>query len=435
MATALRLDETHDPALRSWVASANTPGHDFPIQNLPLGIFSAPGSALRLGVAIGDEILDVDAALELGLLRGDAAAAASAGQGGSLNQLMALGTGYGTALRQAVSALLGADGSAMAQAHAQHLLLSASSARMHLPAQIGGFTDFLTSIEHIRRARRTTHPDEPVPQTLLHMPLAYNGRASSIRASGHHVTRPKGQSRQADGAIRFGPAEALDFELELGAFIGPGSELGDTVPVGKAQEQLFGYCLLNDWSARDIQRWESLPLGPFLGKSFCTVISPWVVTAQALAPFAVAPQPRPAGMPEPLPHLREDDGAMSTYAISVQSFISSAGMRAKAIAPVCITHSRFAAMHWTYSQMVAHHTSNGCDLRPGDLLGSGTISGTGDAARACLAEFAEPLQLPDGATRRWLADGDEIVLAARAERDGYVGIGFGECRSRVAPAR
>lgn len=433
------LDETHDAQRRSWVESANAPAHDFPIQNLPLGVFSTAGTSARLGVAIGERVADVEQALTLGLLHGEAAAAAQLASGGALNRLMAQGHAPATALRRALAELLCADGGARAQqarTQAQHWLWPADQVQMHLPAQIGGFTDFLSSVEHIRRARRATHPDQPVPDTLWHMPLAYNGRASSVRPSGHNVVRPHGQSRQPDGSIQFGPAQALDFEMELGAFVAQGNPLGTPVRLADASEQLFGYCLLNDWSARDIQRWESLPLGPFLGKSFSTVISPWIVTAQALAPFMVAPAPRDPARPPVLPHLCAADGRNPrTLAIGMQAFLCSAAMRDQGMAPVCITDSAFARMDWTFPQMVVHHASNGCDLRPGDLLGSGTVSCAGDAGRACLAEFEAPLQLPDGSTRRWLLDGDEIVLRATAAAAGHVPIGFGECRAMLVAAR
>lgn len=437
------LDETHDALRRSWIASANRTGCDFPLQNLPLGIFSVDGmgprAMPRAGVAIGDQILDLTAALDAGLLTGAAADAVGATTDGTLNAMMAQGQSASGTLRRAVSAMLGAEPSASAQtarALATHLLLPQADAIMHRPARIGGFTDFLTSIDHVRRARGKTHPNDAVPITLLHMPLAYNSRASSVRVSGHGVVRPNGQARLPDGSVRFGPSEALDFELELGAYIGLGNTLGDPIPVDSAPGHLFGLCLLNDWSARDIQRWESLPLGPFLGKSFCTVVSPWVVTVQALAPFACAPVMDATGLPERLPHLRSPaNDAHGAFALHVEAWFSSEAMRAQGMAPVRITDSRFAEMHWTFAQMITHHTSNGCDLQPGDLIGSGTISGPLPESCGCLAEFPEPLALPDGTERRWLADGDELILKAGAHRDGFVSIGFGECRSRVLPAR
>ncbi|KAF1017928.1 MAG: hypothetical protein GAK30_03827 [Paracidovorax wautersii] len=436
------LDRSHDPDRRSWVASANVTGCDFPLQNLPLGVFShtSGGDSPRAGVAIGDCILDLSVALDAGLLPADAADAARAVShaDGSLNALMAQGHSASQALRMAVSELLGSEdtpNSEAARAVAGSLLVAQADARMHLPAHIGGFTDFMCSIEHVRRARGKTHPDDPVPASMRHMPLAYNSRASSVCPSGHGVVRPHGPSKAPDGTARFSPSEALDFELEIGAYIGPGSALGDAVALSEAQRQVFGLCLLNDWSARDIQRWESLPLGPFLGKSFATVVSPWVVIVQALAPFVCARAWHQADWLQPLPHLHVAAGSLDTFDLDLAVWMTSAEMRARGLDPLRITRSRFAELPWSLPQMVVHQASNGCDLRPGDLIGSGTVSGAGPMSCGCLAEFPAPLELPDGSTRRWLADGDELVLTAHARRDGFVPIGFGACRSRVLPSR
>ena len=440
------LDITHDSQRQSWVASANgthAQGNDFPLQNLPLGIFSVGAGSVhvqpRAGVAIGDQILDLNSAVAAGLFTGAAVDAIYATADGNLNALMEQGHAASDALRLAVSTLLGAEPSPTslaARTIASQILVPQADVRMHLPTRIGGFTDFMTSIDHVRRARSKLHPNDAVPVTLLHMPLAYNSRASSVRVSGHEVTRPNGQSRLADGSVTFGPCSALDFELELGAFVGPGNELGDVIALDDAPRHLFGYCLLNDWSARDIQRWESLPLGPFLGKSFCTVVSPWVVTAQALAPYACAPSPRNAGLPAPLAYLRsarnDSSGAID---LQLQAWISSQAMRERNLAPVRITDSRFVDMHWTFAQMLTHHASNGCDLQPGDLIGSGTVSGSQLTSCGCLAELSGPLTLPDGTERIWLADGDELIFKASARREGFASIGFGECRSRVLAAR
>lgn len=440
--TPAALDRSHDARRRSWVASANDPASDFPLQNLPLGMFTAKGetahATARAGIAIGDQILDLNAAVAEGLLPGAAARSVAATADGTLNGLMALGHEASGALRLAVSDLL--DGaptasSTQARALASRLLLPQAQATMHLPSRIGGFTDFLTSVDHIRRARGKTHPDDAVPVNLRHMPLAYNSRASSVRASGHHVVRPHGQFRTPAGAVQFGPCSALDFELELGAYVGPGNALGERIALTDAPRHLFGYCLLNDWSARDIQRWETHPLGPFLGKSFCSVVSPWVVTAQALTPFLCAPPPRPTDQPDPLAYLQAaSNEAAGAIDIRVEAWISSAAMREQGMPALCITQSRFADMYWTFPQMVTHHACGGCDLRPGDLIGSGTISGPDPGSCGCLAEFPHPLALPDGSQRPWLADGDEMTFKARASREGFASIGFGECRSRIAPA-
>ncbi|MGJ7497895.1 fumarylacetoacetase [Variovorax sp. RT4R15] len=433
-----QLNATHDPARRSWVEAANVPAHDFPLQNLPLGVYAAPGRTPRVGIAIGDQLLDIAEANRAGFFTGLAKGAAQAAAGGSLNELMALGSPASSALRMQVFEMLAIGGgaaSARAHAHADQLLLPSDAVEMQLPCAIGGFTDFLTSSDHLSRARRSTHPDNPVPEAFYHLPLAYNSRASSVRVSGHNVLRPHGQSKGVDGAMYFGPAKALDFELELGAFVGPGNALGSPIPLRTAQTHLFGYCLLNDWSARDIQRWETTPLGPFLGKSFCSVVSPWVVSAEALAPFHVPARTRAADEPAVLPHLHHaDDIASGGLDLQLEAWLTSARMRADGMPPLNVTQTNSRYLYWTFAQMVTHHTSNGCNLRPGDLLGSGTASGPDPASRGCLAEFHEPLLLPDGTTRQWLIDGDELVFKARASKEGHVSIGFGECRSRVLPA-
>jgi fumarylacetoacetase len=433
-----QLDATHDPARRSWVEAANLPTHDFPLQNLPLGVYSVPGRTSRVGIAIGDQVLDIAEASRSGFLTGLAKEAAEAAAVGSLNALMALGSPASSALRRQVFEMLAIGGgaaSARAQAHADQLLLPSDAVEMQLPCVIGGFTDFLTSVDHLSRARRSTHPDNPVPEAFYHLPLAYNSRASSVRVSGHDVIRPHGQSKGVDGAMYFGPTKALDFELELGAFVGPGNALGSPIPVHAARGHLFGYCLLNDWSARDIQRWETTPLGPFLGKSFCSVVSPWIVSAEALAPFHVSARVRTADEPAVPPHLHDsDDLARGGLDLQLESWLTSASMRVAGLPPWNVTQTNTKHLYWTFAQMIAHHTSNGCDLRPGDLIGSGTVSGPDLSSRGCLAEFPEPLRLPDGTTRQWLIDGDELVFKARASKDGYVSIGFGECRSMVLPA-
>jgi fumarylacetoacetase len=436
-----RLNATHDPALRSWVESANAPGADFPIQNLPLGVFRRRGESAaraRGGVAIGDRILDLAAAVRAGLFAGGAAEeAARAAAGPALNPLMAMGNAAASALRARVSALLAAG--APERARVEPLLVPMAEAEMLPPAAIGAFTDFLTSTYHTERGGRRTRPDSPLPPNFKHLPVAYNSRASSVRVSGEAVRRPNGQRQRPDGTVHFGPCEALDFELELGLFVGPGNPLGEPVHMDFAPDHMFGYCLLNDWSARDIQRWESHPLGPFLSKSFATSISPWVVTAEALEPFRAPAFPRAAGDPEPLPYLRsEADRREGLMDIRMEAFLLTPRMCERGEAPARVTATRFTNMYWTFAQMLTHHMSNGCNLRPGDLLGSGTASGPTDESRACMAELTEagtqPLALPNGETRRWLEDGDEVIFRARAERDGFVPIGFGECRGRIAPA-
>jgi fumarylacetoacetase len=321
-------------------------------------------------------------------------------------------------------------------AHA--LLVPMTDARLVLPAQIGSFTDFLTSIYHTERGGRVTRPDSPIPPPFRHLPIAYNGRATSVRASGEDVRRPNGQWRRADGTVQFGPCEQLDFELEVGMFVGRGNALGEPVAIDDATSHMFGYCLLNDWSARDIQRWESA-LGPFLGKSLSTTISCWVVTAEALAPFRAPAFPRPPGDPAPLPYLHGTaDQAQGGLDLTLEAYLETPRMRRERAAPARITRTNFIHMYWTFAQMLTHHMSNGCNLRPGDLLGSGTASGPLDENRACLSEItgrgAHSFALPNGESRIFLEDGDEVIFRARAERAGFVQIGFGECRARVVSA-
>jgi fumarylacetoacetase len=430
-----RLNQTHDPTRRSWVAAANQPGCDFPIQNLPFGIFTSAGSEPKGGVAIGDRIFDLATGLQAGLFAGAAADAARAASLPALNSLMALGTDAASALRARLSDLLRVDGPdrPRVEASAGRLLVPMTSARMHLPVQVQNFTDFVCSTFHALRISRRP-PDADLPPVLQYMPVAYHGRASSVQISGDAVRRPHGQSKPADQPVRFGASTMLDFELEVGAFIASGNELGWPIPIETAASQIFGYCLLNDWSARDIQFWESM-LGPFLGKSFATTISPWVVTAEALRPFETEVFKPRTDWPEPLPYLQsERDRNEGGLQADLEAFISTQRMRDSKLTPARITKTNLRFAYWTFAQMIAHHTSNGCNMQPGDLLGGGTMSGPSDESRACLAEYAGPLDLPNGEVRRYLEDGDEITFKGCARREGYVSIGFGECRAHVVGA-
>jgi fumarylacetoacetase len=430
----MNLNETHDPARRSWITEANLPDADFPIQNLPFGIFREGGYA-RAGVAIGDRILDLAAALDLGLFSGEAATAARTAKGDSLNALMALGQVPASALRARVSDLLRIDGPerARVESYSDRLLVPLVSVEMVLPAEIGDFTDFVCSTFHAQRVVRKPL-DSSLAPALCYMPVAYHGRASSVRVSGEPVRRPCGQFKDAGGVVRFGPSRALDFELEVGAFIGAGNALGSPIPIESASSHIFGYCLLNDWSARDVQFWESM-LGPFLSKSLSTTISPWVVTAEALAPFRArifAPQ---ASFPPPLAYIDSTaDRAEGGIEVELEALMSTLGMRKTGEQPARIVATNLKYAYWSFAQLVAHHTSNGCNLRPGDLLGSGTVSGPTDESRGCLLEHTEPLRLPNGETRQYLQDEDEIIFKARARRQGYASIGFGECRARIIAA-
>ena len=412
-------DHTHAPGLTSWVASAQMPGCDFPIQNLPLGVFSTAGTGPRGGVAIGDQVLDIAAALAAGKLRGVAAQAAAEP---TLNRLMGMGRTASDELRHQVSALLSG-------APAPELLHAQSAVRMHLPASVGNFSDFMASYDHCHRLGATRNPQDPLPPAFHHLPVAYHSRASSVRASGSDVRRPWGQYFR-DGEIVFAPTGAMDFELELGFWIAGENKQGEPTPISTADQRLFGFCLLNDWSVRDVQRYEMPPLGPFLGKSLHTSVSPWIVTSEALAPFAAALPPREAGAPPCPAHLNSNRADGLT--IQMRAALQTPAMAA----PHTITDTPFQNMYWTPAQMVAHHTSNGCNLLPGDLLGSGTVSGPADGAEACIAEILlrGPIQLPNGETRRYLEDGDTVIFTGQAHAPGATPIGFGECRGTVLPA-
>ncbi|MGY3591384.1 fumarylacetoacetase [Bradyrhizobium sp. USDA 4341] len=430
------LDFTHDPNRKSWVVSANEASTDFPIQNLPFCMFGRAGESRRAGVAVGADILDLDAAVELQLFNGEAAAAIRACKGESLNPIMAMVGPSATALRHRLSEVLVIGSDRMT--HASQLLIPRREVQFHLPATIGGFTDFFTSLYHTERGGRASRPDNPVPLNFRYMPIAYNSRASSVRISGEPIRRPLGQRQRRDGAVHFGPCESLDFELELGAFIGKGNELGEPVDVAAAGDRVFGYCLLNDWSARDIQRWESFPLGPFLAKTLSTSISPFVVTSDALRPFRAPATKRPEGDPPPLEYLHSDaDQRRGGIDLTMEALIQTEGMRAQGLDPYRVTSANFRDMYWTVAQMVTHHTVNGCNLRVGDLIGSGTVSGPTDESRACLAEIAasgDTIYLPNGEQRKWLEDADTVVFRAKAQRAGYVSIGFGECTGQILPA-
>ncbi|MGE3935927.1 MAG: fumarylacetoacetase [Rhodospirillaceae bacterium] len=425
------LNDTHDPARRSWVESANRPDADFPIQNLPLGVFRQSGGGARGGIAIGDMILDLAAAVAAGLFKGDAEAAARAAAGPALNPLMALGNGAASALRAAVSDLL--RDRAPGRDKVERCLVPLAAAAMEMPAAIGNFTDFMCAIDHTRRMS----PEGVPPACFTSLPIAYHSRATTVRISGTPLVRPNGQYRGPDGKIAFGPEPSQDFELEFGVFVGRGNEMGRPIPMAAAPDSLFGFCLVNDWSARGIQVWEGRPLGPFLGKSMMTSISPWVVTAEALRPFRAPAHPRPAGE-APLPHLSDAvDEAEGGIDIVLTAEWSTEAMRHAGTAPAVVTRTNFRDCYWTFAQMLTHHASNGCSLQPGDLLASGTVSGPTDGSRACIAELTkrgtEPLSI-GGEPRAWLADGDEVTFRGRASRDGHVAIGFGECRGRVTPA-
>ncbi|MBS0364254.1 MAG: fumarylacetoacetase [Proteobacteria bacterium] len=432
------LNGTHDPALRSWVASANVADNDFPIQNLPFGVFrrAGTGEAFRGGVAIGAEVLDLGALRQGGLVEGLAGEALAACARPALNDFMALGNATAGALRAALSGLLRAGSSH--EARLRQLLVPQSAAEYDVPARVGDFTDFYSSIHHATAVGRLFRPDNPLLPNFKWVPIAYHGRASSIRVSGFAFRRPQGQLMPPAAAQpQLGPSRRLDYELEIGAFVGRGNALGEPIPLARAEEHLFGLCLLNDWSARDIQAWEYQPLGPFLAKNFLTTVSPWVVTREALAPFRV-PWTRPAAEPAPLDYL---DGALvragGAFDMHLTVWLRSARMRTAGTSAVRLSHSNFRDCWWTVAQMLTHHTVNGCNLASGDLLGSGTQSGPAPQEAGSLLELTaggkQPLVLPDGESRTFLADGDSVSIRGWCEREGFVRIGFGEAEGTVLP--
>jgi fumarylacetoacetase len=436
--TASRVDATHDPARRSWVTSANTDGIDFPIQNLPLGVFTRRGDGrATVGVAIGNMVLDLALARDAVRWDSDAAAAFDLLRSGDLGALMAAGATPRRALRRALSDAL-TEGSTWADALGA-CLVAQRDARMQLPCRIRDYTDFYTGIHHATAVGKLFRPDAPLLPNYPWVPIGYHGRASTIDVSGQSFPRPMGQVKGATDVPSFVACQRLDYELELGVFIAEPNETGERIPIDRAEDHLFGVVLLNDWSARDIQAWEYQPLGPFLSKSFATTISPWVVTMEALAPFRV-PFTRPDGDPKPLPYL---DGADNRTAGSIDLELETAILTSKMLgdgqAPHVLARSNFRHAYWTLAQLATHHASNGCALAAGDLLGTGTQSGPKPDEAGSLLELTaggkQPITLPNGETRTFLQDGDTIVMRAFGAKHGARRIGFGECRGKVMPAR
>lgn len=432
---------TAEKGSRSWVESAN--GHpDFPLANLPLGVFSRDGDEPRGGVAIGNFILDLRAACEAGLFGGEALSAAQAASGNSLNAFFALGATARKSLRGALQELLGEGNSQRErlQGMGESLLQPMDRCQMHVPAKVGDYTDFYVSIHHANNVGKLFRPDNPLLPNYKYVPIGYHGRASTIDVSGATVKRPNGQTLPPGASEpSFGPSKRLDHELELGIWIGQGNARGESIPIGEASGHVAGFCLLNDWSARDLQAWEYQPLGPFLSKSFATSVSPWVVTPEALEPFRCAQPPRPEGDPQPLPYLYdEQDQQHGALDIELEVLLLTDAMREKGLPAQRIALSCTRNMYWTVAQMVTHHSVNGCSLQPGDLFGSGTLSGSSADSLGSLLEITQggkqPLELASGETRTFLEDGDEIILKARCRREGQASIGFGECRGRVIPA-
>jgi fumarylacetoacetase len=430
----IAVNDTHDPALRSWVESANLPGTDFPIQNLPLGIFKRRDTedAAGIGVAIGDQILSLRRTVDLGLIDGISSPMREACGKAALNAVMALGNEEMGRLRRQLSSILRAGGSA---ADAR-LLVPMADVELQVPARIGDYTDFYASVFHATNVGRLFRPDNPLLPNYKYVPIAYHGRSSSIVITGAPVYRPSGQVKGPAGTPVVQATDRLDYEAEVGCFAGPGNARGQPISRGDADRHIFGLCLVNDWSARDIQAWEYQPLGPFLSKSFATTVSPWIVTQEALAPFRCPAFARPQDDPPPLEYLSSSaDRAAGGYDVTVEVFLRSEQMRRRALPAVRLSQTSLRHAYWTLAQMVTHQTSNGCNLVPGDLLASGTLSGPDKTSVGCLLELtnggAAPIELPTGERRAFLVDGDEVVMRGRCERAGYVGIGFGDCAGIV----
>ena len=438
--TLAPLDFTHDASLNSWVASANAPDSDFPIQNLPIGVFRRAGrqEAFRPGVAIGDQVVDLLAARTAGVLPADVAATLNGCERGELNTFMAQGRRARVALRQALS--LGLCEGSSQQASLQACLVPQAEAEYAVPCRIGDYTDFYTGIHHATTVGKLFRPDNPLLPNYKWVPIGYHGRASSIGVSGQAFPRPLGQTKGPnDEAPVLRPSQRLDYELELGVFVGQGNALGESIAMEQAEDHAFGLVLLNDWSARDVQAWEYQPLGPFLAKNFASTISPWIVTMEALAPFR-APFVRPEGDPQPLPYL--DSAAnrqQGSLDVELEVWLQTQAMRDAGLGPQRLSQSSFRDAYWTVAQMLTHHTVNGCNLQPGDLLGSGTQSGARPEQAGSLLELTaggkNALTLANGETRTFLQDGDAIILRAHCVRSGFRRIGFGDCQGQVLAAR
>ena len=436
------MDDTHNPDRTSWVTSANVPGTDFPIQNLPFGVFRRRGTSEhpRVGVAIGEMVLDVvdAAAREPVAFAGNEAAIEACGTP-SLNALMALGRRATTVLRATIANALDSSNSVGA-AELRAALVPMADVEMFLPAQIGDYTDFYASIHHATNVGSMFRPDNALLPNYKYVPIGYHGRASSMVLSDTAVQRPVGQRKGPnDAEPSVGPSRSLDYECEVGVFVGAGTTLGSTIPLAEAEQHMFGLCLVNDWSARDVQSWEYQPLGPFLAKNFATTLSPWVITLDALEPFRAPAFLRAEGDPAPLPYLSTpENDAAGSVAITLEVRLQTAAMRAANVPPAAVSRTSFTHMYWTLGQLLTHHAMGGCNLRPGDLLASGTVSGPTRSERGCLLELtwrgAEPLTLPGGETRAFLEDGDLVELAGWCEAPGVHRIGFGTARGIVTPA-
>jgi fumarylacetoacetase len=423
----------------SWISSANEPGCGFPLQNLPFCAFEAGGVGPHLGVGVGKFILDLHEVAETNLLESLGECVREACRAPSINRLMECGSEAATSLRRVLMDLLRVEAAAETIATIEPLLRPMERTVFCKPVAVGNYSDFYSSIHHAMNVGRLFRPESPLLPNYKFVPIGYHGRASSLVISGTSVVRPQGQMKLSPTeAPVFGPCRQLDYELEVGAYIGRGNVLGRPIGIEAAERHIFGIGLVNDWSARDIQAWESQPLGPFLGKSFATSVSPWVVAMDALAPFRVPIALRPEGDPEPLPYLTSTEAGSAAIDVKLEVHISTEAMRRKSLPPCRLSLANLKDIYWSFPQMVTHHTSNGCNLVAGDLIASGTISGAEKETQGSLLEItsrgAAPLQLANGEVRSFLEDGDEIILSGFCERDGLPRIGLGECRGTIAPA-
>jgi fumarylacetoacetase len=423
--------------MKSWIESANLPNCDFPLENLPYGVFRHEDQT-SIGVAIGDQILDLRSCVRSRLLALSADAESACSQD-CLNALMSLGPAVWSSLRQQLTALLNPEhADAQMQTKVKHCLIPLGEVEMQLPANIGDYTDFYASIHHATRVGKLFRPDNPLLPNYKYVPIGYHGRASSIVISGTDIHRPSGQTKPAGSSEPFfGASQSLDYELEVGVFVGPGNALGRPIPIGEAEQHIFGLCLVNDWSARDMQSWEYQPLGPFLAKSFATTISPWVVTMEALAPYRVPAAIRSKEDPVPLPYLVPNNVQGAGLDVTVEVLLQSEQMRQRGIEAVQLSKGDLRDLYWSIAQLLTHHASNGCNLRPGDLLATGTISGPNQGSEGCLLEMkhrSDLVTLPTGETRTFLGDGDEVILRGYCHNPGLPRIGFGDCVGRILTA-
>ncbi|TGV21075.1 fumarylacetoacetase [Pseudoalteromonas sp. MEBiC 03607] len=434
------INETHDINLKSWVASANEANCDFPIQNLPFAEVRRKNSdeAFRGAVAIGDQVIDLAKVNELGLFSGDAQVAVKAASQATLNEFMGLGQQYWSALRLALSKALREGASEQEQL--SEALIAQADIEFALPCRIGDYTDFYTSIYHATAVGSLFRPDNPLLPNYKWVPIGYHGRSSSIDVSGQTFHRPNGQTKAPDADVpSFGPCKRLDYELELGIYLGKGNELGDAIAIENAENHVFGFCVFNDWSARDLQAWEYQPLGPFLAKNFASTVSPWIVTTEALAPFRTI-WTRDENDPQPMDYLESaHNREFGAFDIKMDVQIETEKMRAAGEAPTQVSKSSFKHSYWTVAQMVAHHTVNGCNFQPGDMLGSGTQSGPEHEEAGSLLELSrggkEKITLANGEQRTFLEDGDNVIMRGWCEKDGFARIGFGSVEGTVLPAK